>query len=730
MFNKVKKSMIKTGLVTLLLTGVLTGCQVSSSSETESSLNQFDSLSNTSIEVDDGDLLENHWEVTSVNKTTIVDINLSGPYVTFSVSRDEVVLVKDSKVGITIDQASFQTGVKYTGRKVLTNKSFSYDNITGKVDNVTSEYNEILLTFSDLKDSSMLLDIIFRAFNDGYTFRYQVRNSDGSSGEMKAINEETTFALPDNATCFYMPYVTSSSNSEAFSYEDYYYRSRITNLDASTVMSMPLLYRIGDTYSLISESDIHGHDYIGSFLRVGDNNTLHTIPAFGANEGSYDSMAPDPWLYHGYQVSYPFTSPWRVGIAGTLSDIVSSNLIEESYGDVSYWKPDNFSSLTKEEQDIYNYDWVEPGVSIWSFIYYSQNSSQYDAQWDYDLQTKYIDYAKQMGYKYVLLDGGWQRNFAESKRIVDYATSQNVKILVWVHAFDHLGTPERRTYYLDLIESLGIAGIKPDYYDGQFTTDIEKLQGVGESQHGIDLQETVYQECAKRKLLVNPHGSNKPTGERRIYPNVLNREAVRGNEFAGGGLSVAQLVTIPYIRGVIGPTDFTPTLVPINNSTTVALQMGMMVMYESGMPSLTVNIQQDNEYHNTNDDYPDAYRFIRDLPATWDEIKYLSGEPLNSCAIARRKGGEWWIGGGTVLAKTFDIKLDFLETGTNYVVETFADGDLYTDLSYSKQYVTKDNMISVDANSGGGFAVRISKLQDNKEELFDFDGTYVDEVLD
>ena len=655
------------------------------------------------------------WALSSPDNGLTVNVELSTDGgLWYSVQKGETAVVNRSNLNILTTKTKFEKGLKHIGEQKRENVAVEYDAKTGKASHVTTGYDEIVLAFESEAAQDMRLTVTFRAYNDGYAFRYGITAADNSSGSMTVLSENTSFDIPDDAYCYYMPYAATDPDDHdyLFSYEGLYIDDRLENIGGD-IAAMPFLYRTGnDTWSLITESDLYGHDYIGSYLKIDRTGTLRTAPAAGANAGAYDpsidKTSEAAFGYQPFEVRYPFASPWRLGITGSLADVVESTLVEDVYGsgDV-YYKPENYSELSQAEKEIYNYDWVEPGISVWSFVF----NDDLNTQWNFELQKRYIDYAERMGYKYVLLCGGWQRDLentggVEARKIVNYATSKGIKILVWAHGINHFGTPELIEYYLDWFVEIGVAGVKPDYYDGHYITN--GVTEFGESQYTLNTYETLYRECAKRKLLVNPHGGNKPTGERRQYPNVLNREAIRGQEFDNfATLSPVQLVTIPYLRGVIGPSDFTPALEPFKSATTMGLQLATFVLYESGVPTLSVHIDQNNGYQNNMDKYPEAESFMRDLPFVWDETKLLGGTPMQDVILGRRKGDDWWVAGGNAGAgKQMSFSCAFLQQGVTYTATIFTD-DGQGGLKREERQVTKNDSISVGTLRSGGFAVRI-----------------------
>jgi len=628
-------------------------------------------------------LASDNWSISSLDKSLKVNVYLIENYVYYEVLKNDTSVLDLSSLSMITDISSFEDGVEFYDQTDITTLSFTYDNISGSYSEVSTACNEITLTFVDLND--MLLDVTFRVYDDGYAFKYGIRASDDTAGKMIINSEESIFTIPEGAETHSMEY---NGGSEWFSYEEYYDVHSSSKLD-DYYMSMPFLYQTkNDVWSLITEANIVGSDYIGSFLQGIGDRQVQTVPGYGAE------MA--------FEVNYPYETPWRIGITGTLADVTESSLVEDVYDDVEYWKPDNYESLSNEEKEIYNYDWVEPGIVAWNWLQYTGHRGQKD----WDLHREYIDLAVEMGWKYIILDGGWvpstMSEISGFQEMMAYADQYNIKVIGWGHAMNDFGTYAQLTSTLDRWKNWGIDGIKIDFFDGQGANSIEAT-GAGEHQLTLQHYERVYQECAKRQMVVNCHGSNKPTGERRIYPHVLNREGIRGNEMRT--MNPRQLTSIPFLRGITGPSDYTPTLHPLTDDTTVGLQLALHVLYESGLPSMAGKTA---EYYNSI-----AKGFLKALPCTWDDLKYIDGTPREDSVLARRKGNEWWVGGITVKEQTFTIDLSFLDENTEYVADIYYDGEaaqneVNLNLQNRKENVNSNSKLTIAAPDGGGFAIRIT----------------------
>ena len=373
--------------------------------------------------------LEN-WSVVSPDGTITVDVAMHGDgSLTYNVKKGEVTVVEESALGFSVDVDDFRlVTLENAAQKRITG---SYENITGKHSSVRYDCNELTIT---LKGYEFYLDVIMRAYDDGYAFRYKIRAVDGSEGTMTVYGEESQITVPQNSVMWAQPYVPIlSDGTNFFSYESTYKRRSSMNCGAESI-SMPVLYQVSgtDIYSLVTESDLVGSGFYGSFLeeKEEDKNTgrftVSKTPAGGPDQD---------------EVAYPFTSPWRVGSVGDMKTVIESEMVEKVLDDVQYWRPENYDSLSDAEKAVYDYDWVEPGVVAWNWLSYNGKRPQND----WALQREYVDLAQQMGWTYTILDGGWDSGLTDQalSDFMDYANERGVKVLVWCLSLIHISEPTR-----------------------------------------------------------------------------------------------------------------------------------------------------------------------------------------------------------------------------------------------------------------------------------------------
>lgn len=658
------------------------------------------SLAACAEEPDDsgGIILEGQvFSVQSPDETTDVNLTLNDDgQLFYKVNKNGVGVVDYSSLGFIIENSSKQktdmtqllTYVDKTERKV----EFDYTNITGKKDSVSGECNEMTVTF---QADDYFMDVIFRAYNDGYTFRYNLRNDSDKSETVSVVKEKSEFALPDKSAAWAMQYVpiTTGWNTlkNSFAYEEPY-KSVSPSSFGGNYYAMPMIYRAGnsETYSIITESQLIGSGYYGSFLQEQTENRgssiLQTVmsPAGADNDNTVD---------------LPFTSPWRVGIAGSMKECVESTLVEDVYDDAEYWKPDNYDELSEEEKAIYTYDWVDNSPAHWSWLKYPNDSA------NMELHYESLELAEKMGWTYLVIDGGWVDNFKDNRAgweaFTAAAHAKGIKILGWCNSLNDFGSETMLKYTLKRWHDSGLDGLKIDFWDGQFT---EPALHQGEDKGNIEWYEKIYQECAKLKMVVSRHGCNKPTGERRVYPNVINSEAIFGGEM-GGGVSADKTVNSMFARNVVGPVDFTPTVNPVG-SFSKAHSMALAPLYECG-----VNVMADYANVYLNDD--DIKEFYKDVPALRKDTKFLGGTPDNYyCAAVQKSDDIWYVGGiAAFRSPTVEVDYSFLGDGEwEALIFTDVEGDRFQ-TGVARKTVTKASCDSFELKSSGGFAIKLTKKQ-------------------
>ena len=374
-------------------------------------------------------------------------------------------------------------------------------------------------------------------------------------------------------------------------------------------------------------------------------------------------------------------SPWRtVVMAGDLDGLVNSDMIT------------NLCPAPAEDMD---FSWVKPGRCLWQW--WSSGAPKYEEQ------RAWYDAAVALGWEYYLIDEGWSWWKQEGRspwdmltEVIAYGKSQGVKSIVWVNSAEMRHAPERRAY-LERVKAIGAAGIKIDFIPRATTEVMQWYMGA-------------MQDCAELGLLLNLHGSVKPTGLSRTYPNDITREAVRGNEYQirryGRVLPQDHYVSLPFTRLLAGPADLTPvTLNPEEIAVggySWAHEMSQAIVFLS--PVLHFSDHYSYYLESPMRD------LLSEVPTTWDETLVLPCTEMGKVvAYARRKGNDWWIGvmNGDQ-PREISIFLDFLK-GKGKAALVYDDATRLDGVKREDRDVSPQETLRMKLRPGGGFVARISK---------------------
>jgi alpha-glucosidase len=488
--------------------------------------------------------------------------------------------------------------------------------------------------------------LVLRAYDDGIAFRYAVPGT----GPLEILGETTTFPLAGNETTYW-----GQAHPNNYGYE--------TALGPVTGdrISMPVLAELKDRqhFVLVAQAASYKDYIIPNYRRQGSVLTL-----------SFPMDQKEP-----VKAARPFQTPWRVVIISprTPGKIVESTLIE------------NLNPPT--EANLQNAAWIRPGRASWDFI----------AGDGADLR-RWIDFDAQMGWEWHVADAGWESRVPAMAEVAAYGKSKGVGIMVWgkVANKTFLNTPERAEAWMSELEKLGIGGAKVDFFDQRDTT-VEKTDDLEDTQARLIVRDFLSEIGARHKLVVEFHGCAIPSGERRRWPHLMSAEAVYGLERRTQNLQ--HDLTIPYVRNVMGPVSFTPFHLT-RSAGSLAYQLGQAVLYEAG-------IQIFAERHDRILAF-EGVDFLKAVPSTWDDIRFLDGHPGRHAILARRKGADWFVGGITDAPRTATVTLGFLRAGVSYEAEVYRDGDTKTALVREKKTVTSRDVLSIPMLQAGGFAVRLA----------------------
>ena len=601
------------------------------------------------------------WTLTSPGGNITAHINLAETgtterVITWRAELDGREVLHPSPVGIYTAYADFRNTLYYVSDS-RTAIDETYPMVSGKFSTYINKANELTIRVSRASGSNTrYINYIFRAYDDGVAVRYHIEGT-GTTTNNNTNFESTGLQLLATDNINVMPYQRSYEGS----YSEFTGFSGMTNTNG---YNMPVLVRtaLGD-HLMFTEADLNAR-YVGATLRR-PSDAAGVMQIRPNNEQGSTNV----------NIALPFTSPWRVAVIGTLADINETMMIE------------NLSEPCKIEDT----SWIKPGITSWAWLTRSSFPQSSKQTW-----IDQIDFAAEIGWKYVLMDDGWQPNAWTSTApinvyydwfddVIEYASQKGVGLLAWVHQ-SRLNTPAKRELLKEW-SAKGIVGIKTDFFDS-------------EAQSMLQVYDDITKAAADAKLIVNYHGANKPTGERRAWPNLLAKEGVLGAEQSS--TSAAQDCILPFTRNAVGPMDFTPLQDPWFSASnyTTAHNTALAITVECGIQCLA--------------DYPNAYlnsparEFFQYMPCAWDETVCIGAQIRQLYAVARRSGDTWYVGVVNNAARTENIKLDFLGEGSYYAM-VIREGATRNSLNVEIIEVTKDSTVSFQMGASSGGAMKITK---------------------
>lgn len=523
-----------------------------------------------------------------------------------------------------------------------------YKMISGKRSHCTNEANEYRVSLD--KNTTL----VWRLYNDGVAFRYELTALKGDT-----IPEEVTmYKISEGTTRWMHPWQQG--------YEEFFNKSTTGEHNGRSWCYPALIEPQKDIFVLISEAELD-RNQSGSILRNDQD-----VEIFSVCPATNELQPADNWH-----------TPWRVAIVGELGDLVESTLIND----------------LSEPCRLTDTDWIEPGVVSW--IYWAHNHGSND----YNIIKKYVDMAAELHLPYVLIDAEWDE-MKDGKTIIDavnYAKEKGVKPMIWYNSTTgwiggapgpkyRLNKPEDREKEFAWCQSIGVTGVKIDFFNGDGQNDIEYYHDLMES-------------TARHHLLVNFHGATTTRGWQRTYPHMLTTEAVYGAEWYNNthtftNKAACHNATLPFTRNVIGPMDYTPCAFSDSQHphiTTHAHELALTVLYESGLQHLA--------------DRPESFlaqpkevkEFLGNLVSAWDDTRFVSGYPGEYAVIARRTGNTWYVAGinGTDEAKTIPVNL-------NRIVNQFSKAQLFLDGNMWDIKTVTTLPTEVKCQPRGGFVIVIS----------------------
>jgi len=579
--------------------------------------------------------------------------------VAYAVTFNDKPVMESSSLKVVVDDKELTHGVELgQGESSRTNEKYPWRGVHSEAVN---HFNGLKIPVTH-KGSATRYTIEARAFNDAVAFRHIIAGGD----QPRVPDEATSFRLPAGSTVW--------SHDLGGHYEDTYEKKDVGEIAAEQWAAPPVTFKLPGNagYGSITEAALF--NYSGMALQADGKRGFNVV------------------LGHKHPISYPFrlrysndieqvsrpaaitgtiTSPWRViMVAADLNTLVNCDAVHNLCPTAD---PKLFPNGMKT-------DWVKAGRAVWKYLDRGANT--------FDEMKAFSRMAGELGFEYHVIEGFWSRWPDEQlKELVDYSRQRGVGLILWKHS-RQLRTPEARDEFFNKLQQAGAAGAKIDFFDH-------------EHKEVVDLYTTLLSEAAKRRLVVNFHGANKPTGESRTFPNELIREAVRGMEASRLQERAGHNATLPFTRFLAGHADYTPVHFGTRRGdTTWAHQIATAAVFTE--PLLTYGAHPTNLLANP------AVEMIKSIPAAWDETIVLPPSEIGEvAAFARRSGDKWFLAIINGPAKrTLKVPLTFLRGGAHLTSIVHDDPNEPAAVKLENTTVQPKDSLTVDLVSGGGFIAR------------------------
>jgi alpha-glucosidase len=539
----------------------------------------------------------------------------------FGVTHGGATVLTPAAMGIETSAADLTTGLTYRSRADRT-VTETYAMTTGKQLNRSATLTESTFVFTGATGTQ--LSVVVRVSAQGAAYRYVI----AGSGSYVVRRETSAFSVPTGSAAWLLPYTNN--------YEGTRVQTTAGGAAAGDV-GFPSLFEVGGRFALLTESDVDGR-YAGARLTHNAGSGTYTVKL---------DTAPT--------ASGTLSTPWRVAVVGDLATVTQSTLVDD----------------LAPPSRVVDRSWIRPGAVAWSWM------AEHDSPRDPVRMKQYVDFAARNGWRYVLIDEGWNASWVPD--VTAYAQARGVGVILWFH-WTSLDTDAERSTTLAQVKGWGVAGVKVDFMDS-------------DSQARFQWYDAILAATSSRQLMVNFHGATIPRGVQRTWPHVMTLEAIRGAEQFQ--TRAATNTMFPFTRNVVGGMDYTPAAFLVaDRDTTDAHEVATWLVFESGWQH---NADRPEAYESR----PLALLTMNQVPTVWDETRFLAGRPGLEAVFARRSGDRWFVGGiSATAAKTFTSSLSFLGAG-QYLIETLRDGP--SGLVRETRVASRTDTLSVAEARNGGF---------------------------
>ena len=643
--------------------------------------------------------------VSSPDGRLVVTISCDEGKASYGVKYDGMEVLKASSLGLKTNVGDFTKGLKMLVDEQRDTLRYAYLLSRSKYSSVSVVANQLKVNFET--EAKIPMSIVFCVKDNDVAFKYQLGRGPKDNPKCAVVYEETTaFNFPDETRTFLCPQITPMTGWERTkpSYEEEYEADAPMNQKSKFGVgyTFPCLFRVPQISSvtgklvpqtklwiLVSETGISSA-YCGARLSDYESGRGYTVayPQKGENNGFGSEFAG---------IMLPGETPWRtITVGNNLKPIVETTV------------PFDFVKPLYEPSINY-----QPGRYTWSWLVWQDNSINYDDQ------VKFIDLAAAQGYEYTLVDNWWDTQIGHEKieKLSEYAQSKGVHLMLWFNSngFENdapqgprniMSNSIARKKEMAWMQKIGVKGIKVDFFGG-------------DKQETMRLYEEILSDANDYGIQVIFHGCTLPRGWERMYPNYVGSEGALASENVyftdyHAKKEGFEMTMHPFSRNAVAAFDWGGVIMNRylsrdNKSrhqrfTSDVFEMATAITNQCSVNCIAMQPNNLNELPQFELD------FLRQIPTSWDETRFIDGYPTRYVVIARRTGNQWYIGGlnGTDQPITLTLQLPMFagKTVQYYMDEPKKAGEILPTSALKSLKVNKKGEAKVTIQPMGGIILR------------------------
>lgn len=578
--------------------------------------------------------------VTGPDGRLVVTVSDNNGRPEYKVDYDGIPFILPSALGLDTDMGDFRSGMTILKASPVENINETYSIPNIKKSTVHHRANSRKITFA--RDGKKIFDVIFEVSDNDVAYRYNLRPH-GESLSAIVLDEASSFVMPEATTTFLCPQSLPGGGWKHTypSYEtEYTLDDKMGKNGEGAGFTFPCLFRNGDNgWMLINETGVD-QSYCGSRLvSTGADSYKIAFPQEKEMKGL-------GWTTPG--LNLPGLTPWRtITVGRDLAPVVESTVAFDVV-DQLYEPSIDYAA---------NY-----GKGTWNWI---MNG---DGAVNFDHEKRYIDLAADLGYQTVLVDGLWDKQIGRDgiEKLAAYAKEKGVALYLWYNSNGYwndapqgprgiMNNSIARKKEMKWMRELGVKGIKVDFFGG-------------DNQPMMQLYQDILSDANDYGIIVIFHGCTLPRGWERMYPNYGASEAVLASENLNFqqhfcDLEAVNAATHPFIRNTMASMDFGGSALNkywntgnkkggSERRTSDVFALATAVLFQSPVPHFALA-------PNNLSDAPEwAIDFMKEVPVTWDDVRFVDGYPGRYVVMARRHGDKWYLVGVNASDKPVEIDIN------------------------------------------------------------------------